>query len=255
MADLTLTDLRADCSRCVGLCCVVPGFSASADFAIDKPAGQACPNLRTDFRCGIHDRLRDRGFTGCTVYDCFGAGQRLAHLGAEAFRAFPALRDLHELLYYVIEASSWPSSHSVRADLRSASARLDGLAGLAPDGLAALDVNGLRAEINPLLVRASVLARSAHSGRDLRGADLIGQRLRGASLRGASLRGALLVGADLRSADLRFADLIGADLRGAWLDGADLTGALFVTQAQLEAARGSTATRVPSHLRSPAHWS
>ncbi len=50
-------DLRADCERCFGLCCVAPAFSASADFAIDKPAGQACPNLQAAFRCGIHQRL------------------------------------------------------------------------------------------------------------------------------------------------------------------------------------------------------
>ena len=67
-------DLRADCARCFGLCCVAPAFAASADFAIDKPAGQACPHLAGDFRCGIHDELRPRGFPGCTVYDCFGAG-------------------------------------------------------------------------------------------------------------------------------------------------------------------------------------
>ncbi|HEY6597232.1 MAG TPA: pentapeptide repeat-containing protein, partial [Asanoa sp.] len=36
-------ELRADCTRCVGLCCVAPAFSASADFAIDKPAGRPCP--------------------------------------------------------------------------------------------------------------------------------------------------------------------------------------------------------------------
>ena len=49
------TDLRADCSSCFGLCCVALTFSRSADFAIDKPAGEACPNLSADFRCGIHD--------------------------------------------------------------------------------------------------------------------------------------------------------------------------------------------------------
>ena len=59
--------LRADCERCFGLCCVAPAFSASADFAIDKAAGQACPNLRSDFRCSIHDRLRKRSFPGCVV--------------------------------------------------------------------------------------------------------------------------------------------------------------------------------------------
>jgi hypothetical protein len=54
---------------------VAPAFSASADFAIDKKAGQPCPNLQADFRCGVHSQLRQRGFTGCAVFDCFGAGQ------------------------------------------------------------------------------------------------------------------------------------------------------------------------------------
>ena len=48
--------LRADCGSCFGLCCVALAFAASADFAIDKAAGQPCPNLRADFRCGIHTR-------------------------------------------------------------------------------------------------------------------------------------------------------------------------------------------------------
>ena len=39
--------LRADCARCAGLCCVAPAFAASADFAIDKPAGHACPHPMT----------------------------------------------------------------------------------------------------------------------------------------------------------------------------------------------------------------
>ena len=109
--------LRADCSRCAGLCCVAPAFTASADFAIDKPAGHACPHLRGDFRCGIHDRLRPAGFAGCGVYDCFGAGQRVvqhtfqgedwrrsSRRAEEMFTAFNRMRGLHELLWYLAEA-------------------------------------------------------------------------------------------------------------------------------------------------------
>ena len=85
--------LRADCGRCFGLCCVAPAFSASADFAIDKGAGQACPHLRRDFRCSIHDRLRPEGFPGCAVYDCFGAGQQVAQVtfGGRDWRREPGL--------------------------------------------------------------------------------------------------------------------------------------------------------------------
>jgi hypothetical protein len=37
VAELPLT---ADCSRCAGLCCVATAFTASSDFAIDKPGGR-----------------------------------------------------------------------------------------------------------------------------------------------------------------------------------------------------------------------
>src|SRR4051812_42279943 len=69
--------LEADCASCAGLCCVAPAFAKSSDFAINKPAGTACRNLADDFRCRIHEQLVDKGFKGCTVFDCFGAGQRL----------------------------------------------------------------------------------------------------------------------------------------------------------------------------------
>jgi uncharacterized protein YjbI with pentapeptide repeats len=262
--------LRADCARCVGLCCVAPAFARSADFAIDKPAGHPCPHLQDDSRCEIHTQLRPRGFPGCVVYDCFGAGQKVTQVtyagrdwraapdgGREMFAVFGQVRPLHELLAYLAAALDLPDAGPVHADLRTAFAEVDRLTRAVPAEVLRVDVDGVRARVNPLLVRASELvrARAPQPTRSLRGADLLGARLRGADLRGAALRGALLVGADLRGADLRLADLIGADLRGADLRGADLTGALFVTGLQLESARGDLATRLPAGLAHPAHWS
>jgi hypothetical protein len=107
-----------------------------------------------------------------------------------------------------------------------------------------------------VLVRVSALVRKKSPGPqpDHRGADLIGARLNRADLRGASLRGARLIGADLRDADLRLADLTGADLRDADLRRADLTDSLFLTQPQVEVARGDAATRLPGSVTRPAHW-
>ncbi len=64
----------------------------------------------------------------------------------------------------------------------------------------------------------------------------------------------MLIGADLRRADLRLADLAGADLRGANLAGADLRTSLFLTQSQLESARGDPATLLSPALARPIHW-
>ncbi|MFB6436835.1 pentapeptide repeat-containing protein [Streptomyces sp. NPDC056411] len=267
--DADALGLRADCGSCFGLCCVALPFAASADFALDKEAGRPCPNLQTDFRCGIHADLRDRGFAGCTVFDCFGAGQKVSQqtfggtdwrqapdTARRMFDTFPVMRQLHELLWYLAEALALPPARPVHAALRAALEETDRLTRGSAEELAGLDVAAHRGEVNALLLRTSELVRAKVPGRkkERRGADLMGARLRGASLRGANLRGAYLIAADLTGADLRQADLIGADLRGADLSGADLTGALFLTQAQLNAARGDAASTLPPALTRPAHW-
>ncbi|MPQ97284.1 pentapeptide repeat-containing protein [Modestobacter sp. I12A-02628] len=260
------TELRADCSRCAGLCCVAPAFAASADFAIDKPAGVPCPNLAGDARCGIHPVLRERGFAGCTVFDCFGAGQLLTqHTFAgrtwqeapEQFSLFPVVRQLQELRWYLTEALAYPAVAALhprtQAALDEVTAQVTGDAAT----LAAVDVPLLRGEVGGLLGEVSEQVRVGvpGRGRDRRGADLIGRDLRRTTLRGASLRGAHLLGADLRGADLTATDLLGADLRAADLRGAELSTALFLTQPQADAARGDAATRLPARLTRPTHWS
>ncbi|MEO3885383.1 pentapeptide repeat-containing protein [Nonomuraea sp. B5E05] len=260
--------LLADCESCFGLCCVALPFSASADFAADKDAGQPCRNLRDDFRCSIHDRLRQSGFGGCTVFDCFGAGQKVSQVTFEGtswreapgtarlmYSVFPVMRQLHELLWYLAEALALDAARPVHAELAEALAATERLTLRSAGELEKVDVEAERVRVNTLLLRVSELVRAGRAGRDHRGADLIGARLSGADLRAASLRGAYLIGADLRGADLRQADLIGADLRGADLSGADLDGALFLTQPQLDSAKGDRATRLPAALTRPAHWS
>src|SRR5262249_53102033 len=104
-----------------------------------------------------------------------------------------------------------------------------------------------------LLRQASEHIRGS-GGQDLRGADLVGADLRRVVLGAANLRGAYLIGADLRGADLTLADLTGADLRGANLAGARVRDAIFLTQAQRDAAAGDATTTVPESLHRPGHW-
>ncbi|GAA0957609.1 pentapeptide repeat-containing protein [Kribbella koreensis] len=255
-------DLRADCGSCFGLCCVALTFAKSADFAIDKAAGEPCPNLDQDFRCGIHSKLRTKGFQGCTVYDCFGAGQKISRQagsswreqpGQKLFEALPIMRQLHELLWYLAEALELPQTKAIHPDLRAASDQIEKLT-LQPD-VTKVDLQGERAKVNELLLQTSALVRGKPGKKkERRGADLFGAKLRGADLHSANLRGAYLIAADLREADLRQADLIGADLRDTRLEGADLTGSLFLTQSQVNAARGDSKTKLPKAVTRPAHW-
>ncbi|MCC3276230.1 pentapeptide repeat-containing protein [Arthrobacter sp. zg-Y20] len=266
--------LRPDCSNCFALCCTALGFSRTSDFAIDKPAGTPCKNLDTGFSCTIHDSLRPRGFRGCTVFDCFGAGQNVSQnlfqgvswkaepaTSKDMFQTFKIVRQLHEMLWYLAEAAGRTfdpdTSHQVN-DLRRAIEKAMG----GVQQTLSLDLGSTHERVRSILMSVSEEVRSAYlaTGDDhldswlVPGADLMGKTMKSRSLCGADLRGAYLIAADLRGCNLSGADLLGADLRDARLEGADLSKSLYLTQAQLNAAHGDGCTRLPPELDIPAHW-
>jgi uncharacterized protein YjbI with pentapeptide repeats len=247
--------LRADCQQCFGLCCAALPFAASSDFAFSKAAGDPCRNLLVDFGCSIHARLRETGMAGCTVYDCFGAGQHVAQVTfhgrswrdspettTQMFAVFPVVRIMHELLWYLTEAVSLVADHaSLAGQAQEALKATTALAQGSPEELETLDAEAHRQHVACLLRETSALVRSHTPGhhRDHSNADLVGSAL---------------AGADLRNADLRRADLIGADMRGAQVQGANLSTSLFLTQVQANAAQGDPATLLPERLIQPGHW-
>ncbi|WP_375709761.1 pentapeptide repeat-containing protein [Mesobacillus foraminis] len=269
-SERTMTQLKADCESCFGLCCVALPYVKGADFAFDKTGGSPCRNLQSDYRCSIHTKLRESGFRGCAVYECFGAGQKVSQstyggsdwrsrpeTAQEMFSVFPVMQQLHEMLYYLHEAMLLGAAKPILKDLQVAYNKTESLTELNPSRILSVNVPDHRVLVNDLFLRTSELARAetpVKNSRMGRGSDLIGAKLKGADLRGASLRGALLIAADLRGADMRVCDFIGADLRDADLSGAKLTGSIFLTQAQINSAKGDRNTKLPAGLRIPDHW-
>lgn len=280
-------DLVGHCASRAGLCCVALPFARSADFPVDKAGGDPCDNLQSDFSCTIHDRLPEAGFRGCTVFDCFGAGQQVTQVtfagedwrsnpgtAGPMFAAFAVMRQLHEMLFHLTEALRWSEVSTVHDELATARTEIIDLSDTDVDALRSLDVGALRGRVGTLLGRASGLVRASDeigtgqpgarrrrrvrgvgASRLARGADFVGVDLRTVDLVGADLRGACLIAADLRDADLSRVDLLGADLRDADLRGADLVRSLFLTQPQVNAAKGDATTRIPPSLTRPRGWS
>jgi uncharacterized protein YjbI with pentapeptide repeats len=265
-----INHLHADCENCFGLCCVALPYAKSADFAFDKGSGTPCRNLQADYRCSIHKDLREKGFRGCTVYECFGAGQKVSQgtygkndwrensdSAREMFEVFPIMQQLHEMLYYINEALGREEARYLHKELQNVQEITESLTTLSPTSILKLNVSVHRAVVNNLLLQTSEAVRGKAGNRHNqmnRGRDLIGAKLRKADLRGANLRGALLIASDLRESDMRVTDLIGADLRDADLSGADLRDSIFLTQAQVNAARGNSKTILPARLYIPEHW-
>jgi hypothetical protein len=70
-----MSNFRADCSRCCGICCVAPGQLAEQGFGSNKPAGTPCNHLNGLQRCTIYSTRQVHGYSACGGFDCFGAGQ------------------------------------------------------------------------------------------------------------------------------------------------------------------------------------
>lgn len=265
--------LQADCQNCFGLCCTALNIVASSDFAINKPAGSPCPNLRDNYSCHIHSHLRETGFKGCTVFDCLGAGQQVSQVTFQGqdwrqsrehadkmFRVFPIMEQLYEMIAYVAEALSYQVDHDLSEQLQAELELLQQTTELDANALLALDIVAIRVPVNALLLQTSEQVRQhrikGKNSRRLnqRGADWMGKNLKGQDLRGTDLRGGYLIAANLQDANLREVDFIGADLRDANLCGADLSTSMFLTQMQINAAQGDRYTKLPTYIKRPAHW-
>lgn len=256
-----LPELSADCSRCDGLCCVLLPFRRGAEFGADKGAGTPCHHLDDHDRCGIHDSLRQTGWSGCASFDCFGAGQHLTHTTyagrswraatghelAEMGAVLTVVRHVHEMLAHLAEVER----RSPDDDARAMTAELVALSNADPATVLAADLEAVRARVSPALRAAT---ERLHGPATPMPADLAGADLRDRSLVRADLRGAFLVRCDLRGADLARADLLGADLRDADVRGARLADAWFLSQSQLNATVGDAHTTVPDSLSRPGHW-
>ena len=124
-------DLEPDCAACAALCCVVFAFDRSESFAIDKAAGEVCPNLDTRLQCKVFSDRENLGFKGCITYNCYGAGQRVTQdvfggtswvedpgLKARMGASLSVMRRVHEQLLLLKSAEKLPLENRERMKCR-----------------------------------------------------------------------------------------------------------------------------------------
>lgn len=269
--------LTADCSSCFGLCCTALNLIASNDFSINKPSGTPCVNLQSDFKCKIHNKLREKGFKGCTVFDCLGAGQVVSQITFKGeswqenpeiadlmFLVFPIMEQIHEMIAYTAEALSYHLPDILTKELEMQFKKLDDFTKLNAEQLLSLDLVMHRFALNNLLAQSSKYIRKnlitkfpnikSNKNYNHERADWMGKKLSGKDLRGVNFRGAYLIAADMKYTDLRGVDFIGADLRDTDLRDANLSTSMFLTQMQINSAKGNAKTLLPPHIQRPPHW-
>ena len=155
------------------MCCIAPPFTASEDFAIDKPAGMKCPNITADFRCAIHAELKIEGYRGCTVYECYGAGQKVTQvtfqgrnwrdnpeLAHKIFSVFMKMRIIHELLMYLNEAGKLDLPQLLAAGVQKKFDELEQLSLQEADEVIKIDVTLHKREVDDLINQVGEIVRN-----------------------------------------------------------------------------------------------
>lgn len=271
-------NLAADCSKCFGLCCTALNIVQSSDFPMSKPANTPCANLKSDYRCNIHTQLRDKGYKGCTVFDCLGAGQVVSQVtfnniswreNPEArdqmLSVFPIMDQIHEMIAYAAEALSYDLPSALTDKLSKKLAELQKVTTWSASKILAFDLVTYRFSLNGLITEASDSIRETAieelpeaiklKDLDRSRVNWMEKKLNGRDFRAVDFRGAFLIAADMRNTDLRAANFIGADVRDADFSGANLSTSMFLTQMQMNSAKGDAKTVLPFYIQRPSHWS
>ena len=275
--DALYEELKIDCKKCFGLCCMALYFSKLDGFPQDKEAGKPCCNLAADFTCQIHKDLAKKGLKGCMAYDCLGAGQKLSQVTykrqawkrqpeqmQEFAQTFLVMYQFHEMMWYLIQARTVSVAQPIKSKIVACLEETKRLTHLSAQEIVDFEIEVHRDKVNTILKQ--VVALVQEEVKPLReealkqkkvltaGASLLGHNLTKTNLIGEDLGGTLLIMANLKGADLTGTNLIGVDMRNANLEDADLSNALFLTQAQINTARGNARTRLPKPLIKPQYW-
>ncbi|MEG1500674.1 MAG: pentapeptide repeat-containing protein [Clostridiales bacterium] len=258
--------LKIDCAKCSGLCCVALYCMKTDGFPEDKEAGKPCKNLMPDFRCAIHSQLAKDKMRGCLAYDCFGAGQMVTQLyypnkdwltkpkqANEIFEIFLIVFQLHQMLWYLIEAFSAVSDKHLISNIEMLICENQQMTSQCPNEILNLDVEKYRSKVNQILKKVieSIAVYSANGGKSK---DFFGKNFKKANLDGRDFSMSFLIGANLEECSLRGANFLGADMRDAGIQNTDLSQCIFLTQMQINSAKGNANTKIPINLSRPTFW-
>ncbi|GAA0824810.1 hypothetical protein GCM10008914_29670 [Clostridium tertium] len=133
------------------------------------------------------------------------------------------------MLWYLNESIRLQDNNNINKDrLTKKINEIESLTYLETKSIINLDLTSIRIGINNLLLQTSeFLRKKVNNGKN-------------------SLKGKKALGGAL--------NLMGADLRKKDLSGANLSNSIFITQAQINSAKGDSNTRLPKSITRPRHW-
>lgn len=259
-----LKELTIDCKKCSGLCCVALFCSKMDGFPEDKQADVPCKYLQTDFKCEIHTQLSKKNMKGCLTYECFGAGQKVTQLYSsegnwstnpykrkEIYKMFLIITQLHQMSWYLIEAIQLNLSPEFNKEILVLIQENEDIVKQEASELLKYDLSDYRERTNQVLKRVCEEISKIPNEKNK---VFFGKNFKGKNLDKNDFSMSLMIAANLENCSLKRTNFLGADLRDTNIKNTDLSEALFLTQMQINSAKGNTATKLPCGLVRPSNW-
>lgn len=225
-------------------------------------------HLQKDFRCQIHNELEHRNLKGCIGYDCFGAGQHVTQTiyakqtwqsmpqsTKEIFDVFVVVFQLYQMRYFLLESMIIDPAKSLKGNISELLEENVMICNSHPSAILSFDIEDYRRRVNILLKQVCRLLQESmrYQSKD-HPSDFAGRNFAYKDMRGLDLSTKLLIAAKFNHCVFDGAIFIGADMRDTDLSDADLKEAVFLSQGQINAARGNKNTKLPPYLDYPITW-
>lgn len=264
----TLHPFKSDCSKCSGLCCTALFFSKMDGFPEDKIAGKPCINLQKDFKCKIHTELEKNKMKGCIGYDCFGAGQHVTQMifrgqtwqdtptqSKEIYDVFVVVFQLYQIRYFLAEALMICKTKSLSDEISNLITENEAMCNDSPKDILEIDIDSYRDRANRLIKQVCRMFLDSLGNKDKKcPSDFLGKNFKNKDMSGYDFSVRLLIAANFEGCVFDGTIFLGADTRDTDFSNADLSKALFISQGQINAARGNRNTKLPKHLHYPVTW-
>lgn len=165
----------------------------------------------------------------------------------EMFAAFLSVHQLCQMRWYLMEASVLACAAPFTAEINRLICENQRITELTPHALLEFSITTHKSEVDALLKKVSEALRLAAGGppRTRKSMGCFGKKLKGTKLAGTDFSMALLIAANMEGCDLRGVNFLSADMRDANLKNADLRQSAFLTQMQVNSAKGNAGTKLP----------
>lgn len=265
---IILQTLKSDCSKCSGLCCTALFFSKTDGFPENKSEGKPCLNLQKDFRCKIHGELEKSKMKGCIGYDCFGAGQQVTQIiysgqtwwdmpkkAKEIFDVFVVVFQLFQIRYFLLEAMTILPARTLNEEIKAQIEENERICNCEPQNILMFDRENYKNKVNVLLKQVcSLLQKSLCCENKKIPSNFLGKDFKNKDMSGLDLSTKLLIAANFNHCVFDGTIFLGADTRDTDFSNADLREAVFLSQGQINSAKGNRNTKLPQYLDYPITW-